>query len=171
VDLATVANLAEASAVIVAVIFGIVQLRQLRHQQRREAAFTLMRSIQSPQMLRGILIIDRLPTDAGKEDFDALSQADQADLTALLATWESLGILVFNREVSLHTVCDFFSGTIAQSWRKLQRYVSELREQTSRDTRWEWFQWLAERMREDEASVPPVPAYLEHRNWKRHSKA
>ena len=59
-DLPTIANLAEAFAVIVAVVFGMVQLRQLNAQRRREAAFALMQSIQSPQMLRGILIIDRL---------------------------------------------------------------------------------------------------------------
>ena len=59
-DLSTIANLAEAFAVIVAVSFGMVQLCQLNAQRRREAAFTLMHSIQSPQMLGGILIIDRL---------------------------------------------------------------------------------------------------------------
>ncbi len=61
-DIALVANVAQATAVIVAVLFGIVQLRQLAAQRRREAAFALMHSLQSPQMSRAILIIDRLPT-------------------------------------------------------------------------------------------------------------
>jgi len=39
-DLSTIANLAEAFAVIVVIGFGIVQLRQLNAQRRREAAFT-----------------------------------------------------------------------------------------------------------------------------------
>ena len=86
-DLPTIANLAEAFAVIVAVVFGMVQLRQLHAQRRREAAFALMHSIQSLQM-----------------------------------------------------VDDFYSGTLEQSWRKLQRYVEELREAITRPTRWEWFQ-------------------------------
>jgi hypothetical protein len=47
-DLPTMAGLAEAFAVIVAVVFGMVQLRQLNAQRRREAAFTLMQSIQLP---------------------------------------------------------------------------------------------------------------------------
>ena len=51
-DLSTIANLAEAFAVIVAVGFGMVQLRQLNAQMRREAAVTLMHSIQSPQTAR-----------------------------------------------------------------------------------------------------------------------
>ena len=168
-DLSTIANLAEAFAVIVAVSFGMVQLRQLNAQRRREAAFTLMHSIQSPQMLRGILIIDRLQDMPAKAEIDALPENDQVDVTALLATWESLGILVFNHEIPLQMVDYFYSGTLAQSWRKLQRYVGELREATARPTRWEWFQWLAERMQEGESDTPPIPAYVQHRKWKRPS--
>jgi hypothetical protein len=37
-DLPTIANFGEAFAVIVAVVFGMVQLRQLNVQRRREAA-------------------------------------------------------------------------------------------------------------------------------------
>jgi hypothetical protein len=113
-DLPTIAILAEAFAVIVAVVFGMVQLRQLNAQRRREAAFALMQSIQSPQMLRGILIIDRLQDAPTKAEFDALPENDQVDVTALLATWESLGILVFNHEIPLQMVDDFYSGTLAQ---------------------------------------------------------
>jgi hypothetical protein len=168
-DLANLGQVIGALAVVVGVIFGIVQLRQLSAQRRRESAFALMQSSQSPQVLRAVLIIDHLPDTAGKAEIDALPKSDQADVIALLATWEGLGILVFNHEISLQMVDDFYSGTIAQSWRKLQRYVEELREMSSRPTDWEWFQWLAERMQEEESARPPVPAHLQHRNWKRPS--
>ena len=136
-DLPTIANFAEAFAVIVAVVFGMVQLRQPNAQRRREAAFALMHSIQSPQMLLGILIINRLQNAPAKTGIDALPENDQVDVTAL------------------------YSGTLQQSWRKLQRYAEELREAT------EWFQWLAERMQERESDAPPIPAYVQHRKWTR----
>jgi hypothetical protein len=82
-----------------------------------------------------------------------------------LGQWESLGILVFHREVSLDVVDDFYSGTIRQSWRVLGKYVEELRRDVSRDTRWEWFQWLYERLAERESKVEPVPAHQAHRHW------
>jgi hypothetical protein len=44
--------------------------------------------------------------------------------------------------------------------------VEEDRRITERDTVWEWFQWLAERMSEREKSVPPVPAHIAHRSWR-----
>jgi hypothetical protein len=35
-----------------------------------------------------------------------------------------------------------------------------------RNTVWEWFQWLAERMKEREEGVPPVPAHIAHQSWR-----
>jgi hypothetical protein len=62
-------------------------------------------------------------------------------------------------------VDDFFSGPIVLSWRKLRRYVEQQRLELHRDTIWEWFQWLAERMLERESATPPIPAHIQHRHW------
>ena len=80
-------------------------------------------------------------------------------------TWESLGLLVFRREVTLDLVGDFFSGPIIASWRKLSCYIAELRSDAHRDTYFEWVQWLGERMVEEEKQTPPVPAHIAHREW------
>ena len=79
-------------------------------------------------------------------------------------TWESIGILLFRRELTLDLVDDFFSGPILLSWQKLKTYSEEFREKLNRDTGSEWFHWLAERMMERERSSPPVPAYIAHRD-------
>jgi hypothetical protein len=84
----------------------------------------------------------------------------------LMSTWESLGILLCRGEVSLDLVDDFFSGPIMLSWQLFQGYVMDVRRRTGRETFYEWFQWLAERMEEREAAQPPIPAYVEYRNWK-----
>jgi len=164
-DASTLANIAQAIAVIVAVVFGIHQVRSLAASRRREAAFALMQSLQTTQMLRGILVLDQMPDGLSLADFDTLPEAQRESIVGLLGVWESLGILVFQREVTIDMVDDFYSGTIHQSWRKLSRYVVELRHATARETRWEWFQWLAERMAERESSAPPVPAFIAHRHW------
>ncbi len=87
------------------------------------------------------------------------------DLQLPLATWESLGIMVFHGEVDLALVDDFYSGSIVHSWAKLRRLVEEVRAESSRQTRWEWFQWLAPRMLERESRRAPVPAYEAHVRW------
>jgi hypothetical protein len=39
--------------------------------------------------------------------------------------------------------------------------------EANRDTVFEWFQWLAERMIEREGKTEPVPAHIAHRDWRR----
>jgi hypothetical protein len=84
----------------------------------------------------------------------------------VLGTWERLGVLVYRREIDLELVDDAFSGPIVQSWQKLGSYVHEFRTHIQRDTAFEWFQWLAERMMERETSAQPLPAYVAHRDWR-----
>jgi hypothetical protein len=129
-DLPTIASLAEAFAVIVAVVFGMVQLRQLCTETARSGLRPDAFDSVAPDVAWHPNY-DRLQDASAKAEFDALPENDQVDVTALLATWESLGILVFNQEIPLQMVDDFYSGTLQQSWRKLQRYVEELRETTA----------------------------------------
>jgi hypothetical protein len=68
--------------------------------------------------------------------------------------------------VRLDLVDDFFSGPIRVSWEKLGPLVTRMREVTGRDTIAEWFQWLADRMAEREATTPPEPAHIAHRDWR-----
>jgi hypothetical protein len=48
------------------------------------------------------------------------------------------------------------------AWERLGSLV--FRQWMQRDAAMEWFQWLAERMRERESGAPPTPAYLAHRH-------
>jgi len=141
VDISTLANLINAIAVTAGVIFAATQIQYYRQRRRRDAMLELVRSFQSPAF----------PSDA-------------VYLVAL--TWESIGVLLFRRELTLDLIDDFFSGPIVLSWKKLQVYSDEWRRTLDRETFSEWFHWLAERMMEREKLAPPVPAYIAHRRWR-----
>lgn len=164
-DLGTLAELTSAGAVVIGLLFAVVQLRQFRRTQEREAGLALLRSYQTRTLARALLILFDLPAGLSKAEVESRVGAEAATLCALMTTWESLGILVQRGQVDLAMVDDFFSGPIVLSWQKLQRYVEEQRAQLQRDTIWEWFQWLAERMLERESATPPVPAHVAHRHW------
>lgn len=107
-----------------------------------------------------------LPAGLSRKEFDDRIGAELPMLYSYFATWESLGIMVQRRQVSLELVCDFFSHSILQSWAVMESYVEELRREMGRDTIWEWLQWLAERVKEQESLQKPIPAYVEFRAWK-----
>lgn len=166
VDLSTLANIAQAAAVMVAVGFGIHQVRGIRRQRHRDAAFALMASLQTRDMVQALALLDSVPPGLSRAQLADHLGHRLTELDMLLATWESLGILVFHGEVGMDLVDDFFSGSIVHSWVKLRGLVIELRAEIERDTRWEWFQWLAERMLDRESASPPVPAHVQHRGWR-----
>jgi hypothetical protein len=166
-DLSTLANLINAIAVTGALIFAAAQVGYYRQRRRREAMLELVRSFQSPVFTSALRRVLSLPEGADTQKIRELLGADGEDAVYLVSlTWESLGVLMFRREVTLDLVDDFFSGPIVLSWQKLKIYSEEWRRTLNRETGNEWFHWLAERMIEREKLSPPVPAYIARRTWR-----
>ena len=166
-DISNIANLINAFAVTAGVIFAAAQIRYYRQRRRREAMLELVRSFQSPAFTSALRRVLSLPDGADAQKIREMLGPDGEDAVYLVSlTWESLGVLVFRREVALDLVDDFFSGPILLSWQKLKVYSEEWRRTLSRETGNEWFHWLAEKMMEREKFSPPVPAYIAHRTWR-----
>ena len=158
-------QIVEAVAVVIGVGFAIVQVRQYRHDKRRETAIELLHSFQTPSFAEALNLVYNLPDGMSKEQIESHLGNKLHLVYALMTTWESLGILVYRREIDLELVNDFFSGPIKISWRKLKGHVMGERSMLERDTIEEWFQWLTERLAERESQAPPVPAHIAHKHW------
>ena len=156
----------EAMAVVVGVGFAIVQVGQYRRDKAREAAMELLHSFQTPDFAKGLTIVYGMPDGLGKKAIEEYCGENYHLVYALMTTWESLGVLVHRGEVELQLVDDFFSGPIRISWHKLHDYVTGEREQLQRDTIFEWFQWLNERLADIESKETPVPAHIAHKDWR-----
>jgi hypothetical protein len=153
------------SAVILGIVFGILNLRNFQKMRKREAAILMLNSFQTTEFVRGLLLVFNLPDGVSKSEIDSLPKDDYLALYILLGTWERLGILVYRNEIPLDLVEDAFSGTILTSWQKLKAFILQFRADVHRETGFEWFQWLAERVQEHEP-VNSVPAYITHKNWR-----
>ena len=91
----------------------------------------LVRSFQSPALSRVL----SLPDGADAAKIREVLGPDGEDAVYLVSlTWESLGVLVFRREVTLDLVDDFFSGPLIISWQKLKVYPQEWRRILKPDT-------------------------------------
>jgi hypothetical protein len=166
-DISTIANLINAIAVTAGVIFAAAQIRQYRQRRQRDAMLELVRSFQSPAFTAAYRRVLSLPDGADAAKIREVLGPDGEDAVYLVSlTWESLGVLVYRREVTLDLVDDFFSDPLVISWRKLKVYSEEWRRTLNRETGNEWFHWLAERMLEREKTSPPIPAYVAHRHWR-----
>ena len=156
----------EAIAVVIAVGFAILQVRQYRRDKHREAAMELLHSFQTPSFARALNIVYDMPDGLSKEEIESFCGDEFHLVYAMTTTWESLGVLVYHGEIDLQLIDDFFSGPIRISWRKLEGHVFGERESTGRETINEWFQWLNERLEEMESQEQPVPAHIAHKDWR-----
>jgi hypothetical protein len=159
-------DVVNATAVTLGVAFAATQLVDIRKQRRRDAMLALVRSFQSADFTTALRRVNSLPEGADRATIRSTLGPDGEDQVFLIGlTWESLGVLVFRREVVLDLIDDFFSGAIVLSWRKLHVYVEEDRRTLGRETIWEWFEWLSDRVAERERDASPVPAHVAHRDW------
>ena len=163
----TVILQAIATATFVAgALFTIGQLRLARRAREREVALEIFRLIQTPDFVKALRLVFDLDLGLSRAEVEARLGADIHHVYAMMLSWESLGVLVYRRQLDLQLVDDFVSGSVLLTWRKLERYVMEERAARGRETLLEWFQWLAERMIERESKVPVVPAYRAHADWR-----
>jgi hypothetical protein len=162
-DISTLANLINAIAVTAGVIFAAAQIQEFCRQRRRQSTYTLVQTFQGVDFAKALHRIIDLPDNLDGAAIRAkVGPEGEEAIYFVTTTWETIGVLVFQKELTLDLVDDFFSGPIIVSWRELARYLEELRKERQRDTLFEWYQWLAERLMERESEVPAVPAHVEH---------
>ena len=164
-DLDITLRIFSTTAIVLAGIFAGVQLRQLYKQRARESALQLLHSFQTPEITDAVDIVFNLPDGLSKKEIEERLGNRLTSVLVLFGTFESLGIMIFHREIKLELVDDFFSGIIILSWKKFRKYIEEMRTIGKRDTYYEWVQWLAEQFEKRESKLPAIPAYIAHREW------
>jgi hypothetical protein len=120
-------------------LFTIGQLRLARRAREREVAFEILRLIQTPDFVKALRLVYDLDPGLSRAEIETRLGADINHVYAMMISWESLGVLVYHRQLDLQLVDDFVSGSVLLSWRKLERYVMEERAARGRDTLLEWF--------------------------------
>ena len=153
-----------ALAVLVAIVFGTLTLRQWYRTRYLTAAAELVRTIQTAEFNRSIARIMDLPEDASLE----LVEADHdfgAALYAVSHVFEALGVLVYHRLLPLHLVDHLVGGYVRASWRRL-RLVVEARRGVLGAMFGEWFQWLAERLEQYPAPGKSLGAAKAFAKWR-----
>jgi hypothetical protein len=162
-DTPTVLSLVSTTAFLFSVIFAGMQVRNALKQRSREASTQLMHTVVTPEFLKTMRFVLTLPDGLSKQEIEE-RLSDQKDiLFYFLGTCESLGILVYRREIAIDLIADLLGVTIY--WDKLCRYVIEYRKELKHEGLYEWFQWLAEQVVKQRSKQPHTPAYIAFREW------
>lgn len=147
-DAATALNIATTAAVVLGVVFGLAEVRQIVRDRRDHAAVDIVRTVQTQEVRRAVERVLRLPQDADPE----LIRGDADMLDAALAVdsaCEMWGSMVFEGVVDQHMLDRMVGGWIRGTWTRLRRWVEAERVDKQNPNVGEWWQWLYERLQED----------------------
>lgn len=165
-DLNTFLNILNTVAILAAGIFAAVQLLQIKKQRSRESALQMLNSVQTPEFIKALNIVYNLPENLTKEEIENRLDNNLSNVLVMFVKLESLGLLVYKREIKLELVADFMRGPITTFWNKMRNYFIETRESNNDENFGEWVQWLAEQIEKSLADSDKQPAHLIHKNWK-----
>jgi hypothetical protein len=163
---AALLSLVSTLAIVAAGVFAGMQVRQLNRQRARDSALQLAHSFQTAEFVKAVDIVFNLPENLSKSEIESRLGDEMTNVLVMFGTFESLGILVYRREIAISLVDDFCGGVVVLAGRRFKRYVAETQESSGRSTYYEWFQWLYERFEERESEKPATPAFVTHRTWK-----
>jgi hypothetical protein len=166
-DLQVLANLAQilgAAAVVIAIVFGVVQIRQFRLQRRDAAAAELMRSFHDAQFAQALLLIMTLPNEAKADQLRAGGAAMEEAALYIGVRFETIGLLVFRGVIPFELVGELTGSIAIDLWSKMRDWALLVRKEQSRDHFLEWFHWLAEQLKKIGRHAH-APAFVQHRDW------
>lgn len=144
-------------------IFGLIQLSEFRKQRRDAVAGELMRAFMNSDFAYAVTIVKRVPDGASADDIRHAGPETERAAVLINTTFETMGLLVFERIAPFPLVVELVGGIVVVMWRKLGAWADQVRSEQSQPSWAEWFQWLAQQCERHKCAEEP--AYTKHKNW------
>jgi hypothetical protein len=155
--IAVIANISFALSFIAAVIFGVAQVRQARHERRERLTLETLRNFQTRDFAELLFYVSRRQLPAGDVELASLPEEEQIRFIEFAQQMESLGILVAENFIDLDLVDKTLGSFVVDAWEKYKPTVMKFRESEPYSN--EYFQWLAERIEKRMKEQPRKPFY------------
>ena len=158
-----IADASLALSFVIALVFGIVQVRQSARDRKERLTLEALRNIQTREFaeISGQLSYHRSPSTF--KEFDEIPLNEQAKLIQFSQEMESLGILVADRLIDIDIVDKTLGSFVTTAWQKYKPIFEEIRKKHSDPFLGEYFQWLAEYINDRMKKEPRKPFYETHR--------
>ena len=153
------ANIALALSLIVALVFGIAQVRAAARDRRERLTLEVLRSFSTREFAIFMYRINTGKLPATGAELHALPAEDQVPFIQFAQGMESLGILVADGLVNLDLVDKTLGSFVTTAWDKYRPVFLDMREKIPDPFLGEYFQWLAELLAKRMRDNPRPPDY------------
>ena len=165
--ISVIANVALTLSFIVAVIFGIAQVRAAAQDRKERLTLETLRTFQTREFAELSLYINSHELPATRAGMAGMPLSEQAILFQFGQEMEGLGMLVAERLIDIDLVDKTLGSFVATSWEKYKPLFEDIRESAPDPYLGEYFQWLAETIGDEMEKNPRKPFYKEHTHLKR----
>ncbi len=152
-----IANVALTLSFIVAVIFGITQVRAAARDRRERLTLEALHSFETRDFAELMQYINSHRMPSSRKALLALPVNEQVIFMQFAQQMETLGILVAEKLINMDLVDKTLGSFVSTTWDKYKTFVSSLR--SGDPFLAEYFQWLAERISERMENHPRRPFY------------
>ena len=140
------ANLALTLSLIVAIIFGIVQVRTAKKDRHERLTLETLRHFQSREFAELLYYVSRRKVPATLEELIALPEKEQVLIIQFGQEMESLGMLVEERLIDIDMVDKTLGSFVSTSWNSFSKLYTDIRVKNKDPFLSEYYQLLAERI-------------------------
>src|SRR6202158_6190834 len=159
-----IANIALTLSFVVALIFGIAQVRAAARDRHERLTLETLSNFQSREFAEHIGYLTFRDQPATGEELRALPTGEQILFIQFSQQMESLGILVAEHIIDIDLVDKTLGSFVTTSWEKYKVMFMEMRESQPDPFLGEYFQWLAEKINRSMLEKPRAPFYKTRRH-------
>ena len=155
--IALIANVSLALSFIVALVFGVAQVRAASRERRERLTLETLRNFQTREFAELIFYINASSMPSNRKEMQALPAKEQVMVIQFGQQMESLGMLVAEKLINIELVDKTLGSFVTTAWEKYKTMFQDIREKTSDPFLGEYFQWLAETIDERMRKNPRRP--------------
>lgn len=149
-----IANVALALSLVVALVFGIAQVRAAARDRRERLTLETLRAFQTRDFAELMYHVNAKEMPRTIEELRARPAQEQIMFIQFAQQMESLGLLVAERLINIDLVDKTLGSFVITAWEKYKVMLVDLREKTPDPYLGEYFQWLSERLEESMRKNP-----------------
>ena len=147
-------------SVVVAVIFGIAQVRAAARDRRERLTLETLRTFSGREFAELMHHVQWHELPKTREELQVLPDQDQVLFVQMAQTMESLGLMVAEDLINLDLVDKTLGDFVVTAWNKFQPVFLDMRAKNPDPFLGEYFQWLADTIARRMADNPRKPFYL-----------
>jgi hypothetical protein len=160
-----IANIALALSVVIALVFGIAQVKAAERDRRERLTLETLRVFSTREFAELIHFVNSMEVPKTRDEFVALPADQQIKLIHIGQQMESIGMLVYERYIELDLIDKTLGDFVSNTWNKFKPMFEDSRIKAPDPYLAEYNQWLAERIEERMKNNPREPYYKNPNPW------